>query len=126
MNICIAGSRNINNPIVIQEAILKGLLKISLLTNVSFDKKNVVFVVGGAKGVDIIAEEIVKKDFKTIKIIPDWQTYGKRAGFFRNTEMIKISDGLIAIWDGQSKGTKDTINKAQEKQIPIAVQIMKG
>ena len=125
MNICIAGSRNINNVAIIQETVLKGLIRISLLTNTSLDKTNLNFVVGGAKGVDTIAEEIFNAEYKIIKIFPDWNKYGKRAGYKRNAEMIKISDGLIVIWDGQSKGTKNTIDLAIEKQIPIFVEIVK-
>lgn len=45
----------------------------------------------------------------------DWKTYGKKAGPIRNSEMEKVGEALIAIWDGQSKGTLDMINKMKKK-----------
>lgn len=122
MNICIAGSRNITEKSIISNAIFTGIDNITTYK----DKDNLVFVLGGAKGVDSIAEEVVKSfNYSIIKILPDWNKYGKRAGYLRNAEMIKISDGLIAIWDGISKGTKHTIDLAREKQIPIFVANIK-
>lgn len=34
------------------------------------------------------------------------------AGFKRNSEMARYADGLIAIWDGRSNGTKHMIDQA--------------
>lgn len=120
MNICIAGSRNIIDRISIYSIIEQGMIRLCK------DKNNITFVLGGAKGVDTIAEEYVKSgDYNIIKILPDWNTHGKKAGYLRNAEMIKISDGLIAIWDGVSNGTKHTINLANNKQIPTYVVTLK-
>ena len=48
----------------------------------------------------------------------DWDKYGKSAGFIRNKEMVDIADAAIIFWDGDSKGTKDTIERVQNKGIP--------
>ena len=56
----------------------------------------------------------------------DWTTYGKRAGFVRNAEMVATldpahADYVLAFWDGESKGTKHTIDLALKAKINIEV-----
>lgn len=68
-------------------------------------------VSGGARGVDTLAKRYAKtNDISFKEFIADWENQGKRAGFIRNTEMGKYADGLLAIWDGKSKGTKHMID----------------
>lgn len=38
--------------------------------------------------------------------------YNALAGFKRNTDIVKNSTHILAFWDGKSKGTKDSIDKA--------------
>ena len=33
-------------------------------------------------------------------------------GVIRNTDIINYADEVVAFWDGKSKGTKDSIDKA--------------
>jgi len=87
-------------------------------------------VSGGAKGIDQLAEDVVdglNKDYdNTIKKIiykPDWNKYGKSAGFIRNKLIINEADFVLAIWDGKSKGTKHSIDLAIKKGIPINICI---
>lgn len=50
----------------------------------------------------------------------DWERYGKRAGFIRNRQMLDAKpDLVIACWDGVSPGTKDTIDEAERRGIPV-------
>ena len=76
---------------------------------------------GGANGADTLAEMFADKFGCPILIIrPDWDAYGKRAGFLRNEEIVNEADVVLAFWDGESKGTKHTINltkKAGKKLI---------
>ena len=37
------------------------------------------------------------------------------AGFMRNTDIINEAELVVAFWDGQSKGTKDSIDKAEKQ-----------
>ena len=68
---------------------------------------------GGAEGIDSFAEEYaVSTDTNFRSILPDWKVYGKAAGFIRNSEIIEECDVLMAFWNGESKGTYDSINKA--------------
>jgi phosphoribosylpyrophosphate synthetase len=67
---------------------------------------------GGANGADKIAEQFANNyNIPFIEIRADWRL-GKAAGILRNTEIIKQADIIIAFWDGKSKGTLDSINKA--------------
>lgn len=79
-----------------------------------------ILVSGGAKGADSLAGQFAF-EHKLPKIIhlPNWAEYGRSAGPIRNSLIIADSDKLVAFWDGKSKGTRDSINKAEEKGIPV-------
>lgn len=79
----------------------------------TIDQYQITFIVsGGASGADSLAEQYAKKRNITIRVIkPDW-SLGRHAGMLRNTEIVESSDIVFAFWDGQSKGTQDSIKKA--------------
>ena len=58
---------------------------------------------------------------KVYKYYADWNTYGKRAGYLRNEDMAKVSHGLLAFWDGVSKGTKHMIQTARNMNLYVKV-----
>lgn len=73
-----------------------------------------IIVSGGAKGVDSLAVSWAKfLGMETLVFLPDWNKYGKSAGMRRNSDIVANCDRLVAFWDGISKGTKDSIDKAQ-------------
>lgn len=81
-----------------------------------------IIVSGGCyKGGDRFAERIVKQQGRTIIIhYPDWDTYGRGAGFVRNTKIAEDCDVLLALVAPDRKGgTEDTVKKAMKmgKQI---------
>jgi hypothetical protein len=47
-------------------------------------------------------------------------------GTERNTKIVKVADMLIAFWDGKSRGTSDSINKAFRKGIPLILIMIDG
>lgn len=54
--------------------------------------------------------------------INSWgQKYNKLAELARNSRMIEKADAVIALWNGKSKGTLDTINKAKKKGILVYI-----
>jgi hypothetical protein len=82
----------------------------------------IVVVSGCAKGADKIGERYAyKQGFKVDTHPADWEKYGKRAGYIRNIEMIDSCDGVVAFWNGESKGTKHSIDYANEKNVPCVV-----
>lgn len=72
-------------------------------------------VSGGARGADYIGALFAERhNIPTSIFKPDWDTHGKKAGFLRNSTIVENCDVLVAFWDGQSKGTKDSITKAKK------------
>lgn len=52
----------------------------------------------------------------------DWDNHGKRAGFIRNDEMVRIgADLCLAFQKYGSRGTQMTIDLAQKAEIPTKV-----
>ena len=71
---------------------------------------------GGANGVDSLAEEYAdKKKLSKIIIRPRYDLYGRAAPIKRNEIMVDMSDELLVVWDGVSKGTKYTVDYAKKK-----------
>ena len=81
---------------------------------------------GGARGVDSWAEGMAKfLGCECIIFKPDWDKYGKRAGFLRNELIINEADKVVAFWDGESKGTKHSIDLAIKAGKPIDIYVRK-
>jgi len=77
---------------------------------------------GGAKGADKLGEMFADLYSKPKKIFPaEWNKYGKSAGFIRNQHIVDACDMVLAFWDGKSKGTQDTINKAKLAKKPTFI-----
>jgi hypothetical protein len=81
------------------------------MADVEFADKEVSIVSGMARGADRLAVRFAKDNYVDLHEFPaDWHQYGKRAGFMRNAQMGDFADGLLAFWDGQSKGTAQMIS----------------
>lgn len=81
-----------------------------------------VVISGGANGVDSWAAEFAtERGITVIEMRANWKKHGKGAGLKRNSEIVLGSDDVIAFWDGQSKGTMDTIRKAHKMKRPYCV-----
>lgn len=79
-------------------------------------------VSGGCRGVDQLGEEWAKQHGIPLKRFPaDWTAHGKAAGPIRNREMAAYADALIAIWDGESRGTKNMIDEAKKRGLLIHI-----
>ena len=105
MNVGIVGSRSFTNYKKFEQVLDK-----------YFENKNVNMIVsGGARGVDSMAARYAKEHkISLTEYLPEWDRYGKRAGFLRNTTIVENSDLVIAFWDGRSRGTLDDIKKARK------------
>lgn len=109
MNIAIVGSRDFNNYDDLCEVLYSTV-------NASEDT----IISGGAKGADKLGERFADENNVPKKVfLPDWDKYGKGAGFIRNSQIVEEADYVIAFWDGKSKGTADTVKKAEKKGIEI-------
>lgn len=85
-----------------------------------------VIISGCARGADRLGELVAEVfDIPCERYPADWKRYGKGAGYIRNKEMAKNADALIALWDGESKGTQHMIKIAKEYNLKVWVQIIK-
>lgn len=88
----------------------------------AYKSKEVEIVSGGARGADKLGERYAKEHNLRLKIFPaDWDKYGKRAGYIRNTEMAEYANCLIAFCDGKSKGTAHMIDLAPKYDLMTAI-----
>lgn len=83
------------------------------------------FISGGADGVDTLAERYAERNGIPIEVIePDWQDWSEgHPAHVRNERIVEKSGAVIALWDGQSNGTRNTIDAALNSATPIYVEI---
>lgn len=106
IKIVICGSRSITDINILNEAINS--------SGFEFDT----VISGGARGVDTLAIQWANTNNKKLEIYPaEWNRYGIKAGYIRNKLMGDTGDGIIAIWDGISPGTKNMIDIARAKNL---------
>jgi hypothetical protein len=86
------------------------------------NQKDVEIVSGTAAGADTLGERYAQEKGYEVKKFPaQWDLYGKSAGYKRNQQMAEYADGLIAFWDGKSRGTKHMIDIATNKGLKVRV-----
>lgn len=116
MNLCVNGSRTFSD-----ERLLYAVLT-DYVSLVESKGSLVTILSGGCRGADLLAEQFAKEVYIPIRRFnAEWDLYGKAAGPIRNKKMIDHAHGLISFWDGQSRGTKHTIDYARKKGIPVKV-----
>lgn len=73
---------------------------------------NMKVISGVTRGVDSRARVFCQSRGLDFEEFPaDW-SQGKGAGLARNVKLVEMADLVIAFWDGQSKGTRHTIDTA--------------
>lgn len=115
MKVVVSGSRGIDNANYV----------VNCIENSGFDITEL--IVGDARGVDVIAARWAASKRIPYKIVPaQWDEFEKMgnrkaAGPARNRKMVIEGDAVIAIWDGESRGTSSTIEIARKMGKPIKV-----
>lgn len=103
MKIAIIGSRNLS-------------LTIDQVYNEVRKFRPTMIVSGGARGIDTIAKSMAyAHNIQMIEFLPNYKEYGKSAPFVRNRQIVENSDVVVGFWDGQSKGTKYTLDYARKR-----------
>ena len=105
MKVIIAGSRNFTD-----------YQKLKKECDQFLQNQKIIEIVSGChyKGADKLGIQYAnEKGFNLIKFPADWNKFGKAAGPKRNEQMANYADGLIAFWDGNSRGTKNMIKLAR-------------
>ena len=117
MKTIIAGSRCICDAEVLKAAIAESGFTITKVIS------------GDARGVDKLgiewarANRVPVERFKPQWIGPDGE-YRPYAGNTRNRDMARVSEALIAVWDGRTKGTKDMIKQAHHFGLKVFVKLI--
>jgi hypothetical protein len=110
MNIAIIGSRTFLDYNTLKQKLDEFVSQQQL----SFS--DITIVSGGAKGADSLAEMYANENYtKLIVFKPDWEKFGRGAGYRRNVDIINNADIVFAFWDGASKGTKHSIDIAEKQ-----------
>lgn len=111
----VAGGRDFNNyPLVCKE--------IRILAEQIHADKAISIVTGMARGADAAGLQFAKtNNVFFYAFSADWDTHGKGAGFIRNKQMGDFADGLLAFWDGHSRGTKHMIDYMTSLKKPVYV-----
>lgn len=84
-------------------------------------------VSGGCRGADLSGERFARDhNYEIKRFLPDWKRLGRSAGIKRNAEMINYikqfeKSIVIAFWNGESHGTKFTIEQAKKNNIPVYI-----
>lgn len=77
---------------------------------------------GGAKGADRLAEQYASEKNIPIQIFePQWDKFGKSAGYKRNIQIVDAADEIVAFWDQKSKGTGHSVKIAEEQGKPVYI-----
>lgn len=87
-----------------------------------------VVISGTARGGDLLGERWGLENKVPIERFPaQWNINGKfdrAAGIKRNIKMAESAEALIAIWDGESKGTQHMIRVAMDKDLKVHVYLV--
>lgn len=110
MRTIIAGSRTITEYAIVLQAIAASGFKITSVVS------------GTASGVDRLGERYAREQALPLHQYPaEWVKHGKSAGPIRNRKMADNAEALIAIWDGESSGTRNMIQEALKRSLEVYV-----
>ena len=101
LNILIAGGRDYNNYQRLQEFVDE------TICSLNHTYETVTIISGMARGADMLGVQYsIQNNYRLIKFPAQWNTYGKRAGFIRNKQMLdylktsRDNGMVIAFWNG--------------------------
>ncbi len=120
MKLAIIGSRDFKNYPLLKETVLKHFVGYDTKTCMEVWPEEIVS--GGANGADSLAKAFALEYGIPLKeFIPEWEKYGKRAGFLRNQDIVKRADWVLCFWDGQSKGSGNSLSIAKKLKKPTLI-----
>lgn len=112
MKIAIVGSRDISLGFERFYELMSGLLPEEATAVVS----------GGARGIDRLAAQFAAaRNLPVEEYLPDYRFFGKTAPLVRNRTIVDHSDFVVAVWDGSSRGTLNTIDYTLECNKPLVI-----
>lgn len=110
MKTIIAGSRSITDILILGDALLHCPWKITHVVS------------GCAAGPDRLGEHYASAaGLPVTRMAANWLEDGRGAGMIRNKQMADVSEALVALWDGSSKGTHQMMQIALKRKMPTVV-----
>lgn len=112
MKVLVCGSRNWNDPVKIKDRLSKL-------------PPDTLIISGAARGADTMAFLVARSlGLKVQEFKADWDKHGLMAGPIRNRKMLDEKPDLVIAFHedlAESLGTKDTVNEAGRRGIPVEV-----
>lgn len=113
MKLAIVGSRSFQDSTLLEQILSEDPFKSMDITTI---------ISGAAAGADTVARSYAKKKkLMLIEFPADWLNKGHYAGYLRNMDIIESADAVLAFYDGVSKGTRHSIDIAQQYKKPLYV-----
>ena len=115
MKVAIVGSRHFSEPARVAEYVNALPPKASIIT-------------GSASGVDAEATKAARAKGISVQVMPasfDELSDASKAAA-RNQRLIDACDVLVAFWDGSSKGTRATVDRALDSGKEVHIFVMRG
>lgn len=107
----VVGSRNFTDSLKFEA----NLTQILNDKGIPISKECLKIVSGGAKGADTLARCFAQKHgLEITEYKNDFAKYGVRGYFERNKQIVEDSDFIIAFWDGESRGTLNTLEQCKK------------
>lgn len=124
MRLAISGSRTIKNLTWVRESMQEFIAVTLPRMDLSCGSKVTEIIHGGASGVDMLAEQISRELYLPTTIHrPDWRLEPRVAPKYRNLDILRGADCLLALWDGLSGGTAHTVAVAGYLEVPTHVKL---
>lgn len=112
MKLAIVGSREFENYDLLCAEVAK----------IQKTQKIDLIVSGGAKGADTLAKKFAALNhIPLMEFLPDYDRYGRGAPLQRNTLIVKNVNWVLAFVTAASKGTWDTIRKAESARKHVII-----
>lgn len=81
-------------------------------------------VSGGARGADSLAARFARENnIELVEFLPEYDKYGRSAPIIRNKLIVDNADCVIAFWDSESRGTKNSIDYARRQGKKVVVEL---
>lgn len=109
MRILVCGGRDFKDRNLVYQALIDYMLE-----------ENITIIHGAASGADSLANTWAKAFNHKIESYPaNWNKYGKRAGYIRNTQMLNEGKPDLVVAFPGGKGTQMMINLAEAAGVPV-------
>jgi hypothetical protein len=110
MRLLVCGGRDFFDVVALREA----------MNAVVGEETDVVVIHGAARGADSLADQIAREAKVPVEAYPaDWEKHGKRAGFLRNSKMLREGKPDVVLAAPGGRGTAMMVRIAKEAGVRV-------